>query len=77
MTAQTRPRYDELPDMVTPAEAGAFLDVSRNTMYELLRTGTIRSVKYGRLIRIPKAALLEPTTVTAAALRVVGRRPAG
>ena len=52
------PKYDELPDLPTPEQGAAFLQVSRNTMYELLRTKSIQSVKFGRLIRIPKSALL-------------------
>lgn len=55
----TPPRFDDLPDLVTPEDARAFLQVSRNTIYELLKTGAIRSVKFGKLIRIPKAALLD------------------
>ncbi|MGH9370239.1 MAG: helix-turn-helix domain-containing protein [Vicinamibacterales bacterium] len=31
--------------------------MSRATVYELLRRNEIRHVKFGRLIRIPKAAL--------------------
>jgi excisionase family DNA binding protein len=52
------PRYDELADMVTPEEVGAFLRTSRNATYELLKSGALRSVRCGRLIRIPKAALM-------------------
>ena len=55
----TPPRYEDLPDLVTPEDARLFLQISRNTMYELLRTQAVRSVRFGRLIRIPKSALLE------------------
>jgi len=55
----TPPRFDDLPEMVTVEEVCAYLRVSRNVGYELVRTGAIRSVKYGRLIRVPKAALRE------------------
>ncbi len=44
--------------MVTPEQATAFLQCGRNTTYELLKAGTIPSVKFGKLIRIPKKALL-------------------
>jgi excisionase family DNA binding protein len=53
------PLYNDLPEMTTPEEGAAFLRVSRNGMYELLKAGSIRHVKFGRLIRIPKQALLE------------------
>jgi excisionase family DNA binding protein len=52
------PRYDDLPDLCTPDDARAFLQVGRNTMYGLLKSGAIESITFGRLIRIPKNALL-------------------
>ena len=54
----TPPRFDDLPDLCTPEQARAFLQVGRNKIYELLKTGDIESVHYGRLIRISKVALL-------------------
>jgi excisionase family DNA binding protein len=53
--------YDELPEFLTPAEYGGRIRVSRNTMYELLRRGEIPHVRFGRLIRIPKTALVDAT----------------
>ena len=38
-----RVRYDDRPDMVTPEQAQAFLQVGRNTMYELLASKPIAS----------------------------------
>lgn len=35
------------------------LDIGRNTAYELVRSGQIRSIRVGRQIQIPKKALLE------------------
>ena len=55
----TPPRFDDLPEMVTVEEMGAFLRISRNSAYDLVKSGTLKSVKFGRVIRIPKAALLE------------------
>jgi len=40
------------------AEAGKLLGLSRGLMYEAIRTGQIPSVKFGRRIVIPRAALL-------------------
>jgi excisionase family DNA binding protein len=51
-------RYDDLPDLVTPEEARAFLRVGRNMMYDLIKSGALPSVRFGKLIRLPKAALL-------------------
>jgi excisionase family DNA binding protein len=52
-------RFDDLPDMCTPEQAGGFLQLSRNAVYELIKAGDVPSVKFGRLIRIPKRHLLE------------------
>jgi excisionase family DNA binding protein len=60
--AKTKPaivRLDDLPELLTPEDCAAVLRVSRNSMYELLKTGAVPSLKYGRLIRIRKSALLE------------------
>lgn len=51
-------RYVDLPELITPEELSEYLHVSRNGAYELLRTAAIPSLRYGRLIRIPKTALL-------------------
>ena len=55
----TPPRFDDLPEMVTVEEMAAFLRISRNAAYDLVKTGRMRSTRFGRLIRIPKLALLE------------------
>ncbi len=54
-----RVQLDDLPELVTPEEAATVLRVSRNSMYELLKSGAVPSLKFGRLIRIRKTALLE------------------
>jgi excisionase family DNA binding protein len=56
--------FEDLPQLVTPEEFAAQIRVSRNTMYELLRRGEIPHVRFGRLIRIPKTALLDATKST-------------
>jgi excisionase family DNA binding protein len=56
-----RPRFEDLADVVSPEEARAFLGLSRSTMYERLRDGSIPYRKYGRLLRIPRSAL-DPAT---------------
>lgn len=35
------------------------LGIGRNTAYELIRSGQIRSIRIGRQIRIPRDALLD------------------
>ena len=35
------------------------LDIGRNTAYELIRCGKIRSIRIGKQLRIPKQALID------------------
>lgn len=41
------------------ADLMPLLGIGRNTAYELIHSGQIRSVRIGRQIRIPREALLE------------------
>lgn len=43
--------------MLTPEEAAESLGIGRSTMYELLRLRIVRSVKIGRLRRVPMSEL--------------------
>jgi excisionase family DNA binding protein len=52
------PTYDSLPELVTPEEAAAFLRVSIHGAYNLIRSGDLPSIRFGRLIRIRRSALL-------------------
>lgn len=52
-----RVTFDELPDWLSPAEVCAYLKLSRNTVYELIRTGEIASRKFGRMIRVHRSYL--------------------
>jgi excisionase family DNA binding protein len=49
--------FDQLPEFLTPDEVREYLNVSRNTVYQLLRRNEIQHVRFGRLIRVPKSAL--------------------
>ena len=51
--------HNQLPDILTVEEAAAFLRVSRWATYEAIRARQIPHIKIGRLIRIPKAALVK------------------
>ena len=50
---------DDLPLVLRVDDLMPLLDIGRNTAYELIRCGQIRSVKVGRQIRIPKEAVAE------------------
>lgn len=52
-----RTPVEELPEFLSPEEFRAYVGISRSTVYELLRKAEIPHVKFGRCIRIPKAAL--------------------
>ena len=45
--------------LLTIKEAGAFLKVSRATIYTLMDSGDLPFVKIGRARRIPKRAVIE------------------
>jgi DNA binding domain, excisionase family len=49
----------ELPVTLRVEDLMPILGIGRNTVYELIRSGQIRSVRIGRQIRIPRDALLE------------------
>lgn len=51
--------FDELPLTLRVEELMPILGIGRNTAYELVRSGQIRSVRIGRQLRIPKGALQE------------------
>ena len=49
--------YDELPLTLRVEDLMSILDIGRNTAYELVRCGKIRSIRIGRQLRIPKDAI--------------------
>lgn len=49
----------DLPMALRVEDLMPILGIGRNTAYELIRSGQIRSVRIGRQIRIPRDALLE------------------
>ena len=51
--------FDDLPLTLRVEDLMPILGIGRNTAYELIRSGQIRSVRIGRQIRIPREALLE------------------
>jgi excisionase family DNA binding protein len=45
--------------VLTPVETAKLLRISRGTAYEQIRLGVIPSIRMGRRILIPKAALIK------------------
>lgn len=50
---------DELPLVLRVEDLMPLLNIGRNSAYELVRSGQIRSVHIGRHIRVPKDAVIE------------------
>lgn len=49
--------YDQLPDWITVEELARYLRIGLSCAYELIRSGEIPSRRFGRLVRVPRAAL--------------------
>ena len=54
---QESTRFEDLPDVLTVREVATLLRISRNSVYEALRTGEIPSVRLRRRYVIPKHQL--------------------
>ena len=50
---------DDLPLTLRVEDLMPVLDVGRNTAYELVRSGQIRSIRIGRQLRIPRDAVVD------------------
>lgn len=48
---------DTLPLTLTVSEAGEVLRIGRTAAYEIVRCGKLRSVRVGKVIRIPRDAI--------------------
>lgn len=55
------PGYTEenLPATLTVPEVSEVLRIGRNSAYQLIRCGRIRSLKIGRQLRVPRQAILD------------------
>ncbi len=51
--------FDDLPLTLRVEDLMPILGIGRNTAYELVRSGQIRSIRIGKQLRIPKQALIE------------------
>jgi|MTBAKMStandDraft_1061839.scaffolds.fasta_scaffold20694_2 excisionase family DNA binding protein len=54
MTGRSLAEYGEL---LTMDEVCLVLQLSRNTVYELARSGDVPTIRFGRQLRTPRAAL--------------------
>lgn len=51
--------FSDLPIVLTVSQVARALNLGRDTTYDLVRSGHIRSVRVGHQYRVPKAALME------------------
>lgn len=51
--------FDELPLTLRVEDLMPILGIGRNTAYELIRCGKIRSIRISKQLRIPKQALID------------------
>ena len=49
----------DTPSLLAPREVALLLNVSRETVYRLLRNGQLPSVRVGGQLRVPKRALAQ------------------
>ena len=49
--------FNDLPLTLRVEDLMPILNIGRNTAYELVRSGQIRSIRVGRQLRVPKDAL--------------------
>lgn len=59
MTAQTIERPATVPQLYTVRECVPILRLGRSVIYELIRSGRLRTVKEGRSRRVPASAIAE------------------
>ena len=54
---------EELPLVLRVEDLSRALGIGRNSAYELVRSGKIRSIRIGKQLRIPKDALIKYLSV--------------
>lgn len=50
--------FEGYPDMMTVEQMAHALNIGRTMAYRLVREGEIRSLRFGKAIRVPKTCLL-------------------
>lgn len=55
---------EDLPLTLRVEDLMSILGIGRNTAYELIRCGAIRSIRVGKQLRIPKQAIIEYLSTT-------------
>lgn len=66
MEAKRYHSVEELPLVLTVEDLMPVLSIGRNTAYDLVRSGQIQSLRIGRQIRIPRNAVIQYISGSAA-----------
>lgn len=51
-------QFDNYPDIVTPEDIQKMLRIGRNSVYDLLKQGKIKSLRAGKKYLIPKTSVI-------------------
>jgi len=51
-------QFDNYPDIVTPEDIQKMLRLGRNSVYNLLKQGKIKSLRVGKKYLIPKTSVI-------------------
>ena len=51
-------QFDNYPDIVTPDDIQKMLRIGRNSVYDLLKQGKIKSLRVGKKYLIPKTSMI-------------------
>ena len=51
-------QFDNYPDVVTPEDIPKMLRIGRNSVYDLLKQGKIKSLRVGKKYLIPKTSVI-------------------
>ena len=51
--------FSNYPDVVTPKEIQDMLRIGRNAVYELLKSGEIKSLRIGKKYIVPKSSVIK------------------
>lgn len=52
-------RYEDMPDIITPCDAAAYLGISVKTVYDYIHDGRIQAAKCGNRYRLRKEWLVD------------------
>lgn len=51
--------FEDYPDMLNVAELQKALHIGRNSVYRLIESNKIKTIRMGKIIRIPKPYLID------------------